>query len=201
MNDADRTGSLRVAVARAPFVTHERPAFARPHRDLDRYDRVARAFHWIFAVTILYVSFAGYALSRIGSRPIHDFVSRLNMSLATILILLFPLRVLWKFKRVEPRPLAGVSVTQRRLAHGVHGVMYLTIFLVLASGYLMVPHGYSFFGLFEVRTPFEKGPLTDTLFLLHRGGCALLAGLVGLHVLAVIKHQFVSRNNVLRRML
>jgi superoxide oxidase len=201
MNDADRTAGLRVAVAHAPFATQGRSALAQPRRDTDRYDRIARAFHWIFAVTIIYVSVAGYALSRIGSRPIHDFVSRLNMSLATILILLFPLRVLWKFKRVEPKPLAGVSAMQRRIAHGVHGVMYLVIFLVLASGFLMVPHGYAFFGWFEVRTPFEKGPLTDALYVLHRGGCALLAGLVGLHVLAVIKHQFVSRNNVLRRML
>jgi cytochrome b561 len=35
----------------------------------------------------------------------------------------------------------------------------------------------------------------------HRASCALLAGLVALHVLAVIKHQLIARNGVLRRML
>jgi superoxide oxidase len=65
----------------------------------------------------------------------------------------------------------------------------------------MVPDGYSFFGLVEIHTPFAKGALTEQLFVFHRMSCALLAALVVLHVLAVIKHQLISRVDVLRRML
>lgn len=170
-------------------------------RDLDHYDGVARFFHWVFAAGIIYASVAGYALAELPGGPERDFLSRLNMSVATVLIALFPLRVWWKFVRNEPRALAGVSDAQNALAHRVHILIYVTVFAVLASGFLMVPNGYSFFGLVEIHTPFVKGALTDELFVIHRASCALLAGLVVLHVLAVVKHQLINRNNVLRRML
>jgi len=166
----------------------------------ERYDGVTRFFHWVFAAGIIYTSIAGYTLTRLGSGPVHDFLSRLNMSIATVLIVLFPLRAGWKRVRVEPRALPGVSARQRVLAHRVHILIYVTIFAVLASGFLAVPNGYSFFGLIEIHTPFTKGTLTDKLFVIHRASCALLASLVVLHILAVVKHQLIARNDVLRRM-
>jgi superoxide oxidase len=169
-------------------------------RDLDRYDGLARFFHWVFAAGIIYASVMGYTIAHMARGPAHDFLSRLNMSIATVLIVLFPLRLGWKKVRIEPRALPGVSVRQQSVARGVHIVMYIAIFAVLASGFLMVPNGYSFFGLIEIHTPFAKGPLTDAFFAMHRASCALLAGLVTLHVLAVVKHQCIARNNVLRRM-
>jgi superoxide oxidase len=168
--------------------------------DLDRYDIVARFFHWVFAAGILYASVMGYALALTVHGPVHDFLSRLNMSIATVLIVLFPFRVIWKLLRIEPRALQGVPGWQRSLAHLVHNAIYLIIFAVLASGFLMVPNSYSFFGLIEIHTPFPKGPLTEEFFAVHRASCALLAGLVVLHVLAVVKHQLFSRSDVLRRM-
>jgi superoxide oxidase len=177
--------------------------FRRPtrKRDLDRYDGLARLFHWIFAAGIIYASVMGYTIAHIAGGPVHDFLSRLNMSIATVLIVLFPLRVGWKQIRIEPRALPGVSARQHVVARGIHTVIYVAIFAVLASGFLMVPNGYSFFGLVEIHTPFAKGPLTDEFFAMHRASCALLAGLVALHVLAVVKHQWIARNNVLRRMI
>lgn len=168
--------------------------------DIGRYDRLARAFHWIFAGVIIYVSSIGFALGHIGNRATHDFLSHLNMSLGTVLLLMFPLRLLWKWVRVDPPPLPGVSGAQRKLAHGVHGALYLIVLAVLISGFLMVPHGYAFFG-YEIPTPFERGPLIDSLFLFHRGCCMVLVGLVALHVLAVVKHQWIERRNILSRML
>lgn len=182
------------------LIGHDTPSLKRSG-DPDRHDGLARFFHWIFAVAIIYTSIAGYTLAQLSDGPVREFLSRLNMSIATVLILLFPLRVIWKFVRTEPRALAHVSATQSRLAHGAHALIYMTIFAVLTSGFLMVPDGYSFFGLVEIHTPFAKGALTDQLFIIHRASCALLAALVVLHVLAVVKHQLINRVDVLRRML
>jgi superoxide oxidase len=169
--------------------------------DRDRYDGIARFFHWVFAAGILYASIAGYALAQLPDGPQREFLSRLNMSITTVLIVLFPLRAGWTFVRQAPRAISGVSPTQLKIAHHVHALLYITIFAVLASGFLMVPNGYSFFGLVDIPTPFAKGTLTDTLFVVHRAACALLTALVALHILAVVKHQFITRNDVLRRML
>jgi len=170
-----------------------------PH-DTGRYDGVTRVLHWLFAAGIIYASVVGYALGHITTPATHQFLSHLNMSLATVLIVLFPWRVWRKFTRIEPPPLAGVSSLQNRLAHAVHGMLYLLILAVLVSGFLMVPHGYAAFGV-PIRTPFERGPLTDALFVVHRICCAVLASLVLLHVAAVVKHQWLARRNVLGRML
>jgi cytochrome b561 len=195
------TGDAQAAIIQNGGLDERNARRLKRGHALDRYDGVARFFHWVFAAGIIYASIAGYTLAQLSRGPERDFLSRLNMSIATVLIVLFPLRVCWKFMRIEPRALAGVSSIQLTLAHRVHILIYLTIFAVLASGFLMIPNGYSFFGLIEIHTPFVKGPLTDKLFVIHRASCALLAGLVVLHVLAVVKHQLIARNDVLRRML
>jgi superoxide oxidase len=169
--------------------------------DPDRYDVIARFFHWIFAAGILYASVAGYTLTRLPAGPGREWLSQLNMSITTVLIALFPLRLGWTLLRAEPRALPGIPAAQRAAAHLVHALLYFTIFAALASGFLMVPSGYSFFGLVEIPTPFAQGPVTRALFVVHRASCALLAALVALHVLAVVKHQFIARNRVLSRML
>ena len=195
------TGKPRATAAQNRRIGWHNSRQLTSERDLDRYDGAARFFHWVFAVCIIYASVMGYTLTRMANGPVHDVLSRLNMSIATVLIVLFPLRVVWKLVRIEPRAIPGVSSWQHALAHVVHGVIYVTIFAVLASGFLMVPNAYSFFGLIEIHTPFPKGPVTDAVFAVHRASCAVLAGLVTLHVLAVVKHQLIARTNVLRRML
>ena len=195
------TGDAQAAIIQNGGLDEHNARRLKRGHDLDRYDGVTRLFHWVFAAGIIYASVAGYTLAQLSSGPERDFLSRLNMSIATVLIVLFPLRVCWKVVRIEPRALPGVSDVQLALARRVHILIYITIFAVLASGFLMVPNGYSFFGLVEIHTPFVKGALTDKLFVIHRASCALLAGLVVLHVLAVIKHQLIARNDVLRRML
>ncbi|MGB9153465.1 MAG: cytochrome b/b6 domain-containing protein [Alphaproteobacteria bacterium] len=165
-----------------------------------RYDGLARLLHWVFAVGIIYASIVGYSLGWIADRPLHDFLSNLNTSLATVLILLFPLRVAWKFVRTNPPP-PTIDAKQLKLARGVQNLLYLTIFEVLVSGFLMVPHGYMFFDLIQVPTLFEKGPMTELFSQAHRIGNAFLAGLVVLHVMGVIVNTMFRRVNILRRML
>nr|WP_257010429.1 cytochrome b/b6 domain-containing protein [Burkholderia ubonensis] len=52
-----------------------------------------------------------------------------------------------------------------------------------------------------MKTPFSAGPVTEHWFALHRTACYALAFLVAAHVAAALKHHFVSKNGVLKRML
>jgi len=171
-----------------------------PDREIGRYDLLARLLHWVFAIGIIYASIVGYSLGFIGDHQLHDALAHLNMSLATILLVLLPVRLLWRFRRIEPPQLA-MDARQQKIAQLVHALLYFTMAWVLVSGFLMVAHSYSFFGLFDIPTVFEAGGATHVFFQLHRVGCALLAGLVGLHLLGVIKHLVIHRTNILRRML
>lgn len=173
--------------------------------DLDqrplKYDALSRTLHWIFAVAIIYASVAGYSLHIVTNPALHSFLSQMNMSLATVLIALFPVRLAWRFLRTDPQETPGIPTKQQKIAHIAHSVLYVLIGWVLISGFLMVPHGYQLFWTFQINTPFEEGSVTHTFNVIHRVGCMTLASMVLLHVAAALKHHFIGRNNVLRKML
>ncbi|MGC3024506.1 cytochrome b [Burkholderia sp. DN3021] len=169
--------------------------------NVDRYDRLSRSLHWVFAAIILYTMVAGISLHFITHPKIWGFVSTLNMSLATCLIVLFPLRYLWSFFRRTPPEIRSIPDKQRAIAHLVHSLIYALIAVVLVSGYMMVPEGYWLFWTVFVKTPFSAGPVTEHWFALHKVACYALAALVAAHAGAALKHHFVSKNDVLKRML
>ncbi|WP_175872803.1 cytochrome b/b6 domain-containing protein [Burkholderia sp. BCC0397] len=175
--------------------------FRQASSDDGRYDRFSRALHWIFAVVILYTMVAGFSLHFITQPDVWRFVSTLNMSLASSLIVLFPLRYVWSFFRRTPPDIASIPSKQRSIAHLVHSLIYALVAFVLFSGFVMVPDGYWLFWAAYVNTPFSAGPVTEHWFVLHKIGCYLLAFLVAAHAGAALKHHFVSKNGVLKRML
>ncbi len=166
-----------------------------------RYDALSRVLHWIFAVVILYTMAAGFSLHVIEHPALWKFVSTLNMSLASCLIALFPIRFLWSFFREAPAEIDAIPAPQRAIAHVVHALIYALVAFVLFSGFVMVPDGYWLFGVLYIRTPFAAGPVTEHWFVLHKIACYTLMALVALHVGAALKHHFISRNDVLKRML
>ena len=180
------------------------PGGLSPAAHIARHDPLTRALHWIFAVGILYATIVGYGLHFIAPGPVHTMLSQLNMSLASVLIVLFPLRLWWRMVRRQPAPPAGLTPAQIRPARMVQNALYAVIAEVLISGYLMVPKSYSLFGLMAVPTPFDGGPPTHQalrlFFWAHRAGCATLAGLIVLHVAGVILHTLIRPIGLLRRM-
>lgn len=176
------------------------PQTFTPSAQPSRYDLLSRILHWIFAVSIIYATAVGYALRLIPPGPTHDFLSRLNASLATLLIPLFMLRLFWRFKRTQPAPPA-LPPQQARVARGIQNLLYVFIFLSLASGYLMMPDGYMLFGLVHIATPFTKGPIADAMGLIHTLCVTSLTLLFSLHIAGVLLHTFKRHTFVLRRML
>ena len=167
----------------------------------DRFDRLTKVLHWIFAVGILYALAVGYGLHVMRPGPTRDAFSHLNMSLATVLIVLFPLRLIWRLVRRQPAPPQGLGPPDLRRAQTVQSLLYALILIVLATGFLMVPGGYRLFGVIHVPTPFAKGAATDLFFILHRISCAMLTGLVGLHLAGVVLHTLVRPIGLIRRMI
>jgi len=167
----------------------------------DRYDLISKIFHWFFAISIIYATVSGYSLLYITNHTIHDFIAHFNVSLATILIILFPARIIWTYFREEPSPVKGASKSQHKVAHLAHALIYISISSVLITGYLMIPEGYDFFGLLTIVTPFHQGEATEFFFIMHRISCAVLALLIFVHVGAVVQHYVFHHVNILKRMI
>lgn len=78
----------------------------------DYYDPLSRLLHWLMAAVILYATLAGYLMHLvIDSHPrLFQFLSVLNMSMATLITPLFLLRWGWRHWRA-PCPKIRPSLT------------------------------------------------------------------------------------------
>ena len=172
----------------------------------ERYTTTAIVFHWLIALLIIGTFSLGLVMSDMpGITPTKlKYYSWHKWSGVTILGLA-ALRLLWRLKNSAPEYPAGMPHWQKGAAHGLHGLLYVLMFAVPLSGYFYslsagVPVVY--FGLFPLPVLIDPDPaLKPVLKALHYWLNMGMLGAVALHVAAALKHQFVDRDGVLKRML
>ncbi|WPP02324.1 cytochrome b/b6 domain-containing protein [Pseudomonas sp. HR96] len=152
--------------------------------------------HWLSAIFIVWALVMGSYVSFLPETArLREQVAQLNVSLATLFIPLFAWR-LWLRLRAEQ---AAPATLAEHMAHWAHWLLYGLTALVLVTGVLMMNRPIRIFDWLTLPQPLHDPALLKGLMQVHGVSCAVLAGLVGLHVLAVIKHELGGRR-VLRRM-
>jgi cytochrome b561 len=171
-----------------------------------RYTTTAIVLHWLIAALIVGAFTLGLVMTDIpGFSPTKLRYYSWHKWAGVTVMLLAALRLLWRLKNRPPELPETMPHWQRSAAHGLHHLLYVLIFAVPISGYLYtlaagVPVVY--FGLFQLPVFYAKNPaLAEILKPVHYWLNMLLAALVGLHVLAALKHQFIDRDGTMRRML
>ena len=165
-----------------------------------RYDRLSRFLHWSVAIAIIYVLLAGYAMHLVSSETVHNFLSVLNMSVATVITVLMTVRFVWRFFRPAVAHGDHLRSVEKTAAEFAHEVFYLMIFCVLISGFLMLKHSFALFGLAEFPRLVHEDAVNDFFFIVHRISCIALVAMLVLHIAAVIKHQKIDKYPILSRM-
>ncbi|WP_234497952.1 cytochrome b [Vibrio maritimus] len=167
------------------------------------HDKATRYLHWVMAVIIIYATIAGYVMHLvIDTHPsIFNFLSIMNMSLATLGSVAFVAR--WFWSHFKPNKVIDGSLPRWKLsiAHMTHAIIYQLMFVVFVSGFLMLKQSYQLFWLVEIPNPLTSTEINDFFFVVHRYACAMLAIVVVLHMCAALKHHYVAKNQVLLRML
>jgi cytochrome b561 len=173
---------------------------------MQRYTNTAIALHWLIAVLVVGAFTLGLVMTDIpGLTPTKLRYYSWHKWAGVTVLALAALRLLWRLGHRAPAYPAGMPCWQRKLAHALHGLLYLLIFAVPLSGYFYslasgVPVVY--FGLFQLPVLIDADPaLKPVLKAVHYWLTMLLAGAVGLHVAAAFWHQLVVRDRVMQRML
>ncbi len=121
----------------------------------------------------------------------------------TVAALLLP-RIVWRCLHAPPRLPAGTPAWEQAAAHANHLLLYLLMAAVPVSGWLMSSaKGVTtvFLGLWPLPDAVARNEALGSLLeALHRLLNYALLGLVGLHVAAALKHQFIDRDGLLGRM-
>lgn len=129
----------------------------------------------------------------------------IHKSIGILLILLIVVRVILRGVFPAPKPLLTHQKWEITLSHLVHILMYLLIFGILISGYLIGTadnRGIDVFSFFEVPalfTAFEEQE--DIAGFIHEWSAYVLMALVALHIAGAVKHHVMDKDDTLKRML
>ena len=169
-----------------------------------RYSGPAIAAHWIIALLILAAFPLGVYMHDLPLSPNKLKLYSYHKWIGITVLLLFVPRLLW---RITHRPPAALPAPawQHRFAELTHVLLYVLMFAVPLSGWLMSSaKGFQvvYFGVLPLPDLIAKNPeLGDLLKEAHEALNFALLGLVGLHVAGALKHSLIDRDGTLRRML
>lgn len=174
----------------------------------DRYGAIAQLFHWVIvALIVTQFVLASRAEAAEEARQLLqlDRILATHRSVGMTIFMLAILRLIWRFSNPVPAPAPTTKPWQARLAGIVHWALYALILLTPLAGWLMSSAksgSVAWFGWFtfpDLIAPDEAR--FEQLEELHELLATSIFALAILHILAALKHHFIDKDNVLRRML
>lgn len=168
------------------------------------YGLISISLHWLVALTVIGLFALGLWMVELGYYdPWYRRGPDLHKSIGILLFTVMIIRMIWRIS--NERPLTEGRPLEKKLAHTVHGLLYLLLFTLMLSGYLISTadgRAIDVFNLFSVPALFSGYEnQEDIAGLVHQILAYSLIALVALHALAALKHHFIDRDQTLRRML
>jgi len=179
-----------------------------------RYGNVAMTLHWLIAALVLVNLILGPIMTDLPrADPNRFMLYQLHKSVGLTVLTLSFVRLGWRLINPIPPLPRGMSPLLRFGARASHFALYFLITAIPLAGWSMVSSSSLglptlYFGLFSWPNIWFLAELPASTkssnLELFKDTHALLAyvalGLASLHVLAALYHQFIRRDDVLRRM-
>lgn len=169
-----------------------------------RYTPVAIGLHWLVAVCILAMLAIGFYMESLSFNATKFQLIQFHKSLGITVLLLAGLRLLWRFTNPAPRLPAGMPGWQKGIAHTTHALLYVLMFAMPLSGWVMSDFAGYHPSLFGLQLPVLVGQDAEAGKLMahrHEQLAWVLIVLLVLHVGAALQHHVWERDDTLRRML
>lgn len=167
----------------------------------DRYGPVAIAIHWVTAIAIAGLLASGFQAAGMADPASKAALLRIHAGVGILVLVLTLLRIAWWWL-ADRKPVDPPSTPRWRAkaARAVHGLFYVVIFGMAASGIGMLVLS----GAGAILFAGSPAPLPDfTLYpprVPHGIGSRFLIALILFHTGAALYHQFVARDRLLARM-
>lgn len=169
-----------------------------------RYTSVAIILHWVMALLIFVTWSIAIAVEDLPFSPARITGLSWHKWLGVTIFFLVILRLLWRATHPAPVLNLAMPAWQERTMRLTHIALYLLMVVIPVVGWLMSSaKGYTvnYFGLFELPDLVGKDKaLGHQLKEIHEFLANGLMILVGLHILAALKHQFIDKDGLLDRM-
>lgn len=171
---------------------------------LVRYRLPAQIFHWVSALCVITGVTLGIAMLNVGQSPLQNQLFDLHRSFGALILALTAGRLLWRLYSPPP-PMLPMPAWQERAAQVTHAALYILLFVVPLVGWAGTSAfgaQISVFGLFNLPMILAKDKATaDVLLPLHAALALTLTALAIGHVGAALFHQFIRKDDTIKRML
>lgn len=181
-----------------------------------RYSTVAIVLHWLIAGLLVWIVLLGWEASDVqGAAKVAPL--QLHKPLGILVLLLTLARLAWRLSHRPPTISPHLKPGERKLATVAHWGFYVILLALPLTGWAMVSasklitvYPIDMFGLFNwpalsflTNLPADQmKPTHDLLAEAHHLiAKVIIYGLVPLHVLGALKHQFIDKDNNLARMI
>jgi len=182
-----------------------RLAPAQPLAKAERYTRTAIVLHWLIAAAITGMVFLGWWMLSIPKDPPGPRVSAFNLhkSIGITVFWVMVARLVWRLSH-RPPPLPPLPLWQQRAATGVHALLYTCLFMMPLSGFMASSFSGRAIVYFGHALPVwlsRNEAMSEFFYRVHFVVSWVIITAVAIHVLAALRHHWIERDNVLRRML
>ena len=166
---------------------------------------LSKALHWIIVLLIINQWVIGMRADALPLGVAKLQALAWHKSFGITILALAVVRLVWRWMNPVPDLSAEIKPWERVLAKISHVLLYGLIFALPLTGWLMSSaknYPVSWFSL--VQLPDLVAP-SEALFQqmrsLHHTLFAVLVAVAALHIAGALKHHFIDRNDVLKRML
>lgn len=169
-----------------------------------RYGITAQAAHWLTFLLLIGSFGIGLYMVDLVLSPTKLKLFAYHKWIGVTIFMLVVLRLAWRLWSPPPPLPDSMPAWEKRAAEISHRLLYLLLFAVPLSGWMMSSaKGFQtmLFGALPIPDLLSKNPpLGEALEQVHWLLNKMLLGLVLVHIAAALKHHFVDRDEVLARM-
>jgi cytochrome b561 len=169
-----------------------------------RFGMAAITLHWLMAILLISLLALGLYMTRIPISALKLKLYGWHKELGVLALMLVTLRLGWRLGNITPT-LSELPYWEKLAARSVHWIFYALMFAMPISGWLITSAAglpVSFFGLFVLPNLIAPNEELRHLFAkIHEYlAYGLIAAICG-HVVAALKHHFIDKDDIFRRML
>lgn len=130
------------------------------------------------------------------------FYFNLHKSLGVSIMALIALRLIWRFMHLPPAALISYKAWEKKLATGMHHLLYLLMVVLPVSGIIMATYskyGLKWFGI-DLIKGLDNKPLREAFVEVHEVIGILMLVIIAVHVAGALKHKLIDKDETMKRM-
>src|SRR3990167_1634978 len=167
------------------------------------YGIIAKFFHWLVALLAISMLIFCYFLDDF-SKGIQPLTYNIHKVTGVIILSIMLLRLIWTLFNTKPIALPNTAGWEKLAEKTVQFSLYAFLILMPLAGWMGAsaagkpPH----LGKWEIALPIHGNKaFISMLFDLHGTIALILIALISMHFLAALYHQFIRKDDLLKRMI